>query len=395
MAEFPLDDAGKPDDRVRLELDGAEVTVAESYEVRADILTQPAAWSLRLGHGGVARDLMRLARPNTPFRLFIGRVLQQTGRVDGPTGSDAGGSATEVTITGRDALAPLHDAYVRAEWAQKNGSFRDLVEGALGRTVGDYVLTYSNAANRSLRAGVGIRETAPPATATVAEVEALTPKAIRIAIQAKLGEREYELVKRQLDRAGLFLWSTANGEFVLSEPNPNQPPVARILRRRGQTRSEVTVESAHFQNLATPRFSEIIVYARGGGRKFGRSHTKGSFTDPEMVGWGFDRPLVIKDANVATAAQAEFFARRKIAETIRSGWRLTYTVTGHTAPSLVGGGRVVWSPDTVVQVVDDEYGLSGLFYIEGCTYRGGPQGRTTELHLMRPDSLVFGSAEET
>lgn len=398
MASFGLDAYGQPDDRVRLVLDGAEVLVAESYEVHAGILTQPAAWSVRLGYGDVIRKLLPLARPGARCKVYVGPVLQFVGQVDGFTASGEVG-ATELTIEGRDALAPLHDAYVTGEISIRDASFRDLVEGALARTVGDYTLSYSNDANRRVRTGVGIAPPAPPTSAAEVQVDT-SPKAIRVAVQAKLGEREYEFVKRQLDRAGLFLWAGASGgdvpEFVLSAPTAAQPPCYRIARRRGARRNEVTAISARWQNRTQHRFTEAVVYARGGGRKFARSKIKGHFVDPEMTEWlaPVARPLVVRDANVATAAQAEFYARRKIAESIRAGWTLTYTVKGHATPSLVGGGLAVWTPDTVVQVADDEFGLSGPYYLESCIYRGGPSGRTTELTLLRPDALVFASGED-
>jgi prophage tail gpP-like protein len=111
-----------------------------------------------------------------------------------------------------------------------------------------------------------------------------------------------------------------------------------------------------------------------------------------MVAFGITRPLVLRDANVNNADQAVFYARRKIAETRRAGWSLVYTVAGHTIPSLATGARAVWSPDTIVNVIDDEMGLSGPYYIERCVYRRGPQ-TSTELVLQRPSDLVFGSDE--
>lgn len=392
MATFGTDPNGAIDDRVRVELDGKTVQVVESYEVKSEILTVPAAWSLRMGYGEAVRTLIPLVQPGRAFRLYIGPVLQQTGKIDGFSAAGEVG-ATELTVTGRDALAAVHDAYVTGEISMRDATFRDVVEGALSRTVGDYVLAYTNEANRKAVSGVGVQQVAPPPDTTQVEVEAMTPKAIRVAVQAKLGEREYEFVKRQLDRAGLFLWAGANGEFIVSMPNAKQAPTYAITRQRGQTRSQVTAVSARYQNNTVGRFSEVVVHARGGGRKFARAKIKGAHEDPEMVGYGIARPLVMRDVNVASAEQAEFYARRKLAESIRAGWQLTYTVAGHTTPSLVGVGRAVWAPDTVVRVQDDEFGLRGNFYVESCTYRGGPEGRTTELVLMRPDSLVFAEGE--
>jgi prophage tail gpP-like protein len=102
------------------------------------------------------------------------------------------------------------------------------------------------------------------------------------------------------------------------------------------------------------------------------------------------QPLHVHDTHAKTEQQAAAMARRKIAEANRNGWQLNYTLAGHTAPSLIGGGdsRAVWTPDTMVEVDDDELGIRGLFYIESVTHTRGPHTEST-VHLMRPEDLIF------
>jgi hypothetical protein len=52
---------------------------------------------------------------------------------------------------------------------------------------------------------------------------------------------------------------------------------------------------------------------------------------------------------------------------------------------------VIWQPDTVVDVVDDELGVEGPMYVESVKFRRTPHTET-ELHLMRIEDLEF--AEE-
>jgi prophage tail gpP-like protein len=96
---------------------------------------------------------------------------------------------------------------------------------------------------------------------------------------------------------------------------------------------------------------------------------------------------------VRTPKQAAFVARRKIAEFNRESWQLNYTVSGHTTPSIIGGagGRAVWTPDTTVEIDDDELGIKGLYYVEGVTFSRSSKDTTT-VHVMRIDDLVFGEA---
>lgn len=385
------DVTGNLDDRVQFLIgedgDQQDAVILESYEVTRSILTQPCAFSVRLGWGGVTKDLLGTFKPHLPVQLVVNDAIQMTGNVDDIEASGEVG-ATEVSLHGRDALAPLHDAFIEEELSLSNATYAQLVEKALDATLDDWALTYSNEDNRKLVTGIGVKQTA---ALNLDPTQGATGPTAKV-LKAHMGDRWYEYVKRQLDRAGLFLWATGNGHFVLSAPNAKQLPAYRILRRRGQTRNEVNVISARYRNATSMRYSECVIYGRGGGRKFGRTKIAGKFVDDEMTALGFKRPLVLRDINVTNEEQAVFYARRKLAESRRAGWNLTYTVAGHTIPNLVGSERAVWAPDTVVNVVDDEFGLNDNYYLEKVVFRRNPQ-TTTELTLMRGADLVFALGE--
>lgn len=385
------DTTGTLDDRVVLIINGETVLVAESYEVRRSILTQPSTFTLRFGWGDVLRGLITKVPPNSKFQLLIGDTPQFTGAIDGyEASSDPSGGGT-LTIHGRDNLAPIHDAFIEVETDFSNSTYANMCEQAVSEVFPDaYSFRFSNDDNRKLTTGIGVPATPLPDPPNAGTPNPSGPTAKQL--KSKIGERLYEFLKRELDRAGLFLWAAGDGTIVLSEPNGKQTPSYQILRRRGLTRNAVNVTHASYRNATEGRYTSATVYGRGGGKKLGRTKTQGTFTDDEMTAYGFERPLVLRDANVNNAEQATFYARRKIAETRRAGWHLTYTVAGHTIPSLATGERAVWSPDTIVQVVDDELGLSGPYYVEQCVYRRNPQ-TTTELTLQRPSDLVFGSDE--
>ena len=385
------DVTGDLNDRVLVVVNGQTILVAESYEVTRSILTQPATFSLRFGWGDVLRGLISQVPPNATFQLLVGGTPQFTGAIDGFEASSDPSSGGALTIHGRDALAPIHDAFVTEEVSYANATYADMVSQVVSGILPNSTIFPSNDANRRLTTGIGVRATPlpnPPDANATPNPSGPTAKQLK----SKIGERVYEFLKRELDRAGLFFWAAGDGSFVLSEPNGNQAASYQITRQRGLTRNAVNVTHATYRNATEGRYSSATVYGRGGGKKLGRTKLNGTFVDDEMVAWGFNRPLVLRDANVNNADQAVFYARRKIAETRRAGWSLVYTVAGHTIPSLATGARAVWSPDTIVNVVDDEYGLSGPYYIERCVYRRGPQ-TTTELTLQRPQDLVFGSDE--
>jgi prophage tail gpP-like protein len=382
--DFDSAQLGATSDTVRLQLGDEDVLISESYEVKLGVLTQPAAFSLRLGHGSVVRELIEKYPPRKPFKLFVGGALQFRGEIDGYEASGETG-ATEITIRGRDSLAPLHDAFVTADKSYTDASYLDIFLSQLGEVGFVGKILFTNEANRKAVTGTNTVQTTDPNTQAVAT--AVTKKVM----QAKVGERRYHLCKRQFDRAGLFAWAAASGDAILGEPNTHQRAAYRIVRQRGQDRDAVNAISAKYRNETTPRYSECVIYGRGGGKRFGRQKSKGSFIDTEMTALGYERPLVAKDNNVTTDAQAELYARRVLAESRRAGWSLTYMMAGHTTEAVTGG-RAVWAPDTMVEVDDQEFGLKDTYWIESVTHRRGPQ-TTTEIVLMRKEDLFFAQGD--
>lgn len=382
--------------RVELVLAGSRVLLAERYLVRMSILTQPAAFSLTLGTGQGLAELIRSTRPNDPFQLRINGAQVMTGRIDGWSSS---GTTGVLQVEGRDALAPLHDAYLLQEQTFKDDTYAQFTRKVMD-TVGlsGVPLVFSNRANRAAIMGFdpeSARVNNQASGQVPRAVESLTLASgqgggIKKHVQSQLGERAYEFLKRHLDRAGLFLWAAADGSFVLSEPNTDQAGVMLIQRSAGSSPEFSDVLDHNFQNKATDRFSSVVVYTRGETKRAGRSKANATVRDSEMQGWGFQRPLAFRDPDADTPAKAEFMARRKLAESRRKGWRLSYKLSGHVAGSKAGK-RLVWAPDSMVDVQDERLGISGFYWIESVTFSSDPQSSTT-LELMRPEDLIFGSA---
>jgi prophage tail gpP-like protein len=398
-----------PDDQVSITLGGDTIAIVESYEIRQAVIEQPAKFTLRLGHGGTAKALLDKYPPHTKFQIKIGDRGIQTGFTDGFVADDSNG-ATEISFEGRDLSAALHDTCIVTQKNFASQSYSQLVETALTACglEKESLFSYNNADNRKVSSGVVLPDIDPPYTILVlqddatfidddAEVVEGTKRTVFQSIKTKIGQTWYEFLKPQLDMAGLFLWAAgAEGQgFILAAPNGSQNPAYRIIRRRGQTNNGVNVLRHSYRNNFQRRYTKCVVYGHGGGRNFGRTKNRGEWVDKEastVFGGDAAKPLVIHDNHVRTAKQAAFMARRKIAEFNRESWQLNYTVAGHTTPSMAGGGkRAVWTPDTTVDIDDDELGIKGLFYVEGVTFSRSPFSTTT-LHVMRVEDLVFGEA---
>lgn len=418
--KFTSDEIGAIDDTVKLVVAGQEITQSIGWEIRESVLSQPATWTVRLGHGDTAASLLKLFPPRSPFQLYIGGQLQFTGKTDFRGAMQTDGGGTEIEVGGRDGLAPLHDTYVSAAVNVNVATYAQLVWYALQKvgivpagqnTIDPSVLATDNAANRDIKGGVPITAIAPHRTVqqilddTGLGVSGANVGHVHTTPQARVGETWHHFIRRYVDRAGLMLWATAQGGFVLSAPNGDQKASYLIRRKTGQPlNTAANAISRTFREDTTRRHSEAIVYGRGGGRALGRVKAKGSFVDNEMFddppnGFGFkNQPLVVRDKQCHSAVEAAFFARRKLAEERRDGFHLEYTIPGHTLPYLPFGDttsvRAVVIPDTVVAIEDDQLELDDFFYVETVTRRRSPQ-TTTTLRLMRIEDLLFATPDES
>jgi prophage tail gpP-like protein len=412
------------DTDVRVILNGEEIKICEQYQVKIAMLTQPSEFTATFGHSKLAVDLFKRFPARTPFELQIAKTTQFTGKTDGWSFNGDPNGGTQLQLKGRDKLAPLIDTFVRAEQTFKDVSIAelcrkvfDIVYGA-----GNYKLVASNAANRSAMSNTKGKKTSKTAVglgakskggggssqADVAKQKATLhaaapdvdlavlldsgPNVQKKPIQAKVGMRWYgDILKPQLDRAGLFLWSAVDGTFfIVSGLQKSQSPIVRIRHRRGSV--DNVVEKVSFQHDTSQRYSRCEVWGRRGGGAESRSKVSGLFVDDEMTALGYDRPLVISDEKSSTPQQAEFLARMKIGESRRNGWQLSYTIAGHTLPLITDPSvNAVIIPDTVVDVDDQELGIDGPHYIESVEHSGQPH-MTTTIRLMRPSDLVFGDA---
>lgn len=405
---------GEGEDAVTIEVNGEPASICLEYDIKIGVLTVPAALHVRIGHSAVVQELLAATPPNTPFKLRIGERVQFSGWLDGHESSAPNGGTT-VGLHGRDHLAPLHDTCITTEASFTEASFVDMVDAAIAASYPNGsapALIFDAEQNRkamsggpatstrklkvgeaALRAKLGEQFDTILAANNIFPETPSAPVAQQKTVQAKIGQSWYGgLLKPEFDRAGICLWAASDGEsLILSAPNPYQTPIAAFVRRRGQDFNTVNVLDHSYRNVATGRYAGVDVHIRAGGGKGGRGRGVGSFDDEEMKGWGYTRRLTIADSKATSIQQATEFARRKVAEQRRAGWTLTYVVAGHTIEGLAGA-RVVFAPDTVLLVQDDEIGLSGPYYCESVEFKRGPH-TTTTLHLMRPEDVIFGEVK--
>ena len=181
-------------------------------------------------------------------------------------------------------------------------------------------------------------------------------------LRSKLGEKWFDLLRKHLELAGLFLWDSYDGNIVVAQPRTASPPMGRVVRVRDASASNV--EAFKWREDYASRFSEVNIFCHSTHADFGRGDVSAEFHDTQMEGYGFNKLKVIRARHVTSLSQAKALAHRAMFAGQREGFSLEYTVKGHSTASMQTGEQVVWAPDTLVDVVDQEIGVSGTYYLE-------------------------------
>lgn len=407
MVDFQSE-IGAPQDRVTLEIAGSVLPNYLNYSVRSGIVQQPSTFTLSLGAGRpnadgmTAGELMRLAEPGKQFTMRIGPTVVKTGIVESRDIPDDS-RGTTVSITGRDWLYKLIKNGPVEEIDFGFPTYRELVRKVLDICgYADRNLYSDNEANRKA-ATRHTRASSKPMTKIVetTSTNIATNASTKVNLQrivGELGGNWFDFLKSQLKKSGLYLWTTASGDFVLSRPTGTTNPLYRIIRRRGIPREMTGTLSRAFSDNTTSRHARATCYGKGVNGKRG-THKLGEFyEDEEMIARGFTDVLVDHDNDATSPEAAKYIAKRRLADERRGGWSLRYTVSGHTTPSLDSSQMLIWTPDTTVTVIDEDLGdmlgENSKFsqgqdcFLEEVEFARNPI-TSSKLHVMRKQDLQF------
>jgi prophage tail gpP-like protein len=375
---------------VELILAGQNISYNETYAVKMGVFEVPNTFDLTFGWGQSMGGMLENVVQYSPFELRIGGRPGFKGRLGKIGVVETSGSAMK--LGGRDVIADLARYKIDSNVTFSKSTYVGLLEEVLKRIgVNSPVIVGNYAELANKRTGVSVNRfklVLDPVTDTFFYKESISE--INSNLKAKTGMTWLSFLQEYFNRAGLFLWSGPNGEYVLSRPNPNQPPSYRLVRGRDAVGlNVVNVKLIEYERSIEDRHAYIRVNGRAGGTKAGRSYFLGQAEDEEMIKLGFQNFRAVRDRTVTTPKQAEDLARRIRAEERRKGFKLVYQAAGHRGITPQGA-EAVYSPDTTVQLDDYELDLHGVYYLEDCSYeRSVADGTVTKLSLMRTQDLVF------
>ncbi len=410
----------------------------KSYTVTHKFLEPCATFHMTVGGEAVSDEVRGALRPGLRVILRINEAIQFSGYLDSFDISATRDGGTELTISGRDLMAPVVDAC--ADYTRRITEKTQL-SAAVALHLGGFGFTnieFDNQANVEVIQGhfsgnhIKAPSTAAAPSPTRRRRKRMRHRGKRSGYVTSLlvpypGEGTYEFLQRLLSREGLYMWARADqagsgeGTAVLSAPdvfalaeysltlgrdgtgNVLQSSCSRdwkdqptIIFCSGANRHEGYARGKHKVYIVNP-FVAINPKDQTVNPAEEIQRLKEKHGNPrELVAIIQDsqekyltlspvaRPTFLVATEGQTPTQVEFMARRFLAEKMRKHFTYTAVVRGHTF------NGIVWAVDSCVNVVDDYCDVDERLYILSKTFsksRGG--GTTTKLEMVRPESMEW------
>lgn len=324
------------------------------------------------------RDAWNTLELDARVRILIDGVPRIDGFIDGRRKSAKAG---ELEINGRCRVGRL--VQESAPRINYNGSSLAIIK-ELASPWFDEVLT-DNAKNRRVMIGKGGR----PAVGKEPVVLKGSKKFGRI----NPGQVRWEIIEQIVSADGLAAWSSADGKsLIVGQPNSSQG-VSFIVRhaREGSGNASTCLDLELEESIAD---SFSVVTALGAGAStpddYGKNVTSRSgiwFDDPsnrtDGTGLRFRYPkrLIVPEQTFKSNKEATAIAEREAARRNFRSDHIIATMPYHGVDTL--GGRMLFTPDTVARVIDEETGLDDDYMIYATSARASRnEGEVTTLHMV-------------
>jgi prophage tail gpP-like protein len=384
-----------------------------SYEMFEDYLTPAAAGNFSLAADELSDSDRNALLPGSRVEVSINDQVQILGYIDDIRSFGNRSSGSVWTIEFRDWLSASVDAHVDPQTRVKpTDTFEQAVIKILS-PFGVTVIAEDAIANRNAITG------AIYGTPTSKKGKP-SKKAIAHECKPYQAEGALAFASRITQRAGLWIRPAVDGKTaIVAAPDFDQPSRYAIrLKTDGTQRNNVTDWDVRKSRLDQP--SLIFGAGFGGGGEWPKSTLRGAIINPLIALSNADivaqllsaypglvgatppapaivsaigsimldpnaRPLYLYDSESKTADELRAYLRRELALRMRKSLVAQYTIEGHTL-----GGHPI-AVDTMIDVEDDIAGINGPLWVlsRRFTKVSGEQGTKTQVHLIRPGTLLF------
>ena len=402
-------------DEITLSVGGKALTNWTSYSFSSAFLTPTDGWHFTMS--GPQSELVSAAVTiGAEATLAINGHVHGDGYIDEIEQTADRDGGTQITISGRDRLAPMVDA--SADPTVRFGLNATLVDfivgvaGPFGWGINDLIVY--NDDNRKVMQGNA--NGSPTTKGSVSKRGKVTPPKPLKSYVAHLekpypGETAFAFLARVTQRFGLWVWLSAEGnQLIVSKPNFDQAPSYQLRRLSGSAGVNNNILAGRSKRSTVEQPSIVIAEGFSGGGEFGKSRIKSLVINPAVSGFVGDiiakypeavqtnlgitlsetyfsqpvKPLYLRDEDAKTQEQLDNFVKRELALRMRKSFEYHCTVEGHSNNGLP------WCIDSMVDVQDELANVSEPLYLMDRTFEKSRNGGTlTHLTMVRPGSISF------
>lgn len=331
-------------DNIELQVGNSRIRDFVSYSVDADMYEAASTWQVELS---AAESSIRTGMECT---LSVAGVRILTGVVDRVQKQRSKSSGTQITITGRDLMGLLVDAYCEQFISLEDMSIRGIAETLLRNIpmISRKNVEYRNKADR------------------------MSPKR---AIQIEPGQTVFDVLREVAESRGLLFFCKPDGSLVFSRPAVSGAAEFNLDYGDGRNASRI-ISSNYVEDLAQ-RYSIVKIVTQQQG------YEDIDAADISIVATATDNTVPFRKVFVSSVNEDESAPQQIARQTIeQQRWRgreLTYTVGGHEQ-----NGKV-WTIDKFCSVRDRDWNLRETMLISGRTLRmSRDEGSVTDVRLCIP-----------
>jgi len=414
----PLPTRLPENDVVELEVVGSGVKIDRwvDYSFNSNFLMPTDAFNFTVAGDIINTKNREALVPGAEIRCTVNGAIQVSAYISSIGWRQSRTGGTEMVISGKDKMASLIDSGIDPLLKFNSGmnllQFLAAVFAPFGYSEGNFII--SNEENVGVMSkniqGVKTRRANIGSTGGGKPLKSFNIHQLR----PYPNEGAFQFAARVSQRLGLWLWLSADGkDIIASKPNYDQSAVYNITRGF-QGGNNVLAGDVVFDASEQP--SVIIADGFSGGFEFGPSRMRAYCENPwidvdnsatlakyakagmvkvvipftgKKIKIPNAKPMWLHDDEAKTPEQLQNFTRREMSLRLHRGLDVRVTVKGHSQKSLVDGVDTIWAVDRITHFVDEVSNVNEDMWILARTFKKSRAGTTTDLQLIRKNSLTL------
>ena len=365
---------------------GTALKLWKSYAINSNFLTPTDGWDFTFGTEVEWKRVKDMIAPDSKIQILIDGVLQLTGWIDSYHVEASAEGGTSITVHGRDVMKPLVKSNVYPGMAIKGKTIADIITSVLAEVYPyNTPLLYTDPeANRLLIADPSKKYRKASNSKANSKRKSKAHNVLEY-YEAHPQEGAFEFISRMLRKSGMWLWPTADGNFVVGGPDYEQPSMYVIHRTNGDSRAQVTRSSYTFDKTSVPSY--IHVAGKGASKDFAKVPVNGLAQDPSHKLYC---PIYIKHDEATTNEEAQNFADQEMSRLKQNERVYECTVRGHRNVL----SNAFYQPNTIATVVDEILGIDEELWILDRTFRKSVDaGTTTDLKMIPKNAIQLADCD--